>query len=711
MLSEQIVKESLGSFNWAALREHFENVGLTKADLTDLCGHIRRYTELICKYPRKKFKENRAIFFEEIRNYVNEHLGVEAEPEFISEIELIEIIEKGYQSILNTLDKCVVGSLPATIRVAGIIRRACSEYHELIRIHMKTITDMKQFNFMSGSLIQNINGNTISTDAVLEGLSDTVAMTLIMEAYKNEWFDDDIVVLPEFVKTTDDVIYQSGATQVLALIWRQWQRTEKRRRYLGGAFIECHGDRLPDNLPGNIKELIKYFPPEKGLSDREVYDYLANTRLKDRFIQNYVELEVEAGLSEKGIGIAKEASLPPIQLISGEEAHAGVSLSEILGYSIVDDNERPGGLRLIEWIRGYAVLKELANTERDIGKSIDKYTIVFKEADLINKLQNCGLEGDLATLFIYRTSLHKSSRDMFDCPLVRLDNYNYLLFGPAVININIAMVVLSNLSNRGESLGRKGQAFEKYIHDFFTKNEMEVFAFKASRDGQEFEYDAVVPWDGYLFIFECKNRSLSGNDPVQSYYFDLEVMSQAKQVKRLAAALSNYPDIIEQNMGQKYMGYKIIPCVLHSLPYSRIGDFDGVYFTDASSLKRFFEQPYFRIKIPHRIGQSTLLHRTAIRKFWEKDKPTANDFIKQLDNPFQIELSIKHLDINCLDFPLSDSEMALTLEVVRTEMTVHSVCEAMGVDADKVLKEISQISKKVNEVRARVDDSEEKKLN
>lgn len=706
MLSEQIVKEVLGSFNWKALREHIENVGLTKSDLTDLCGHVRRYTELICKYPRKQFKENRANFFNEIRNYVKEHLGVEVESEFVSEIELIELIEKGYQGILNTLDKCVVGNLPATIRVAGIIRRACAEYHELIRIHMKTITDMKQFNFMSGPYIPSINGNTISTDAVLEGLSDAVAMTLIMEAYKNDWFDDDIVVLPEFVKITDEVINQSGATQVLALIWRLWQRTEKRRRYLGGNFIECRGDKLPDELPGNIKKLIKYFPPEKGLSDRDVYDYLANARLKDRFIQNFVELEVEAGLSEKGIGIAKGASLPPIHLVSGEEAHAGISLSEVLGYSIVDDNERPGGLRLIEWIRGYAVLKELATAEKDSGESIDRYTIVFEEADLINILQKCGLEGDLATLFINRTILHKSCRDMFDCPLIRLDKSNYILFGPAIININIAMVVLSNLSNRGEVLGRKGKAFEKYIHEFFTKNEMEVFAFKANREGQEFEYDAVVPWDGYLFIFECKNRSLSGNDPVQSYYFDLEVMSQAKQVKRLAEALSNYPDIVEQNMGQQYMGLKIIPCVLHSLPYSRVGDLDGVYFTDASSLKRFFEQPYFRIKIPHRIGQATLLHRTAIRKFWEKDKPTANDFIKQLKKPFQIELSIKHLDINCLDFPLSESEMALTFEVVRTEITVHSVCEAMGVDADKVLKEIAQISKEVNKVRTKIDKGE-----
>jgi hypothetical protein len=52
----------------------------------------------------------------------------------------------------------------------------------------------------------------------------------------------------------------------------------------------------------------------------------------------------------------------------------------------------------------------------------------------------------------------------------------------------------------------------------------------------------------------------------------------------------------------------------HSLPYSRIGATSGVYFIDASALTRFFQQPYFRIKVPHRIGPTTLLHRTAIKK-------------------------------------------------------------------------------------------------
>ena len=99
---------------------------------------------------------------------------------------------------------------------------------------------------------------------------------------------------------------------------------------------------------------------------------------------------------------------------------------------------------------------------------------------------------------------------MFDCPLIRVGSSQYHLFAPSVLDLNIALVVLSNLANRGEQLGRKGKAFERSIHDTFRKSDLEVFAFSFKRNDQEFEYDAVVPWDGYIFVFECKNRRLRG---------------------------------------------------------------------------------------------------------------------------------------------------------------------------------------------------------
>ena len=247
-------------------------------------------------------------------------------------------------------------------------------------------------------------------------------------------------------------------------------------------------------------------------------------------------------------------------------------------------------------MRGYIVLKEIAKARtKDKAAVGDTYAILLEELELVGLLQGCGLKDRLAAQFIALTCLHRSSRDMFDCPLIRVASSNYLLFAPAVIDLNVAMVVLSNLSNRGAELGRKGKAFEHSVHEVFRKRSMPVFSFRVRRDGNECEYDAVVPWDSYLFVFECKNRTLSGNDPARAHYFGLEVASQAKQARRLADALAAHPDIIEQEIGADCAGLTIVPCVLHSLPYSRVDDLNGVYFSDWSALARFFDEPYLHI--------------------------------------------------------------------------------------------------------------------
>lgn len=703
-LREQIVKNALAALDWPMLQAHLDQIAVSRDQLIELCGHIRRHTDLICKYPRKKFELGRTAFLDQLRAYAEAHLGAEAGGKVASETTLIALIERGYRGILDVLGHCAIGQRPAAIRASGSISRACHEYQELLSRRDKVMAEAKELNLMSGLQLQGDNGQSVSLDAVVEGLSESVAMTLIMEAYKNSWFVHDVVVLPDFPEVDDEVRYQSGMTQELALCWRQWQRMEKRRRFLDGDLMLYRGDQLPPGLPNSITTLIAYSPEENGLSQREIYDYLANRRLHDRLIQTVMEMQIENALSRQVVGIAAGAELPPEQLVSIEEAHADVSLAEVLGYSIVEDEERPAGLRLLEWVRGYIVLKEIAKARtHDQTVFGDAYAIRLEEAELVGILKNCGLKEATAARFIELTCLHRSARDMFDCPLVRFGSSSYLLFAPAVIDLNIPMVVLSNLSNRGAELGRKGRAFEQVIHDVFRRHGMPVFGFRVHRGGEEYEYDAVVPWDKYLFVFECKNRSLSGNDPAQVYYFDLEVASHARQVRRLANALVTHPDIIEQEMGAKYTGLKIIPCVLHSLPYSRVDDIDGVYFTDWSALTRFFAQPYFRIQLPHRVGNATLLHRVAIRRFWKGEAPTADEFLNQLRRPFQLELFMKHLAVESVNFAVSEREIVVTRELVRTELTARSVSDSLGVDSDKVLQEIAAISENVKALRSELE--------
>jgi hypothetical protein len=54
-LSEDLVlvKEALGDVDWPKLRSHLDSIDLSEDALAELCGHIRRYSDWIAKYPRK----------------------------------------------------------------------------------------------------------------------------------------------------------------------------------------------------------------------------------------------------------------------------------------------------------------------------------------------------------------------------------------------------------------------------------------------------------------------------------------------------------------------------------------------------------------------------------------------------------------------------------------------------------------------------------
>ena len=578
-LSESLVKASFGKLNWPKLEGHLEEIFFSKTHLEHLRGHLRRHSSFICRYPNKAFEKRRRVYFQSLQSFVELRLGRDAKRQVEDDIELLETIECGYRGILALLDKCAISQLPPTVRVSAIISRACHEYHEWKRRHDIALSSAQDLDLTSGILITGDDGKEHSLDTVLEELSVAVAMTLVMEAHKNNWFENDILTLPRLPTVGDVERYQSGSMRFLATCWQQWQKIDKRSRYLGGELKRRSGGERPIGTPTKISTLYTYCPEKNGVSEREVYDFISNTRLKDQLIQSYFDLDIETRTSEHVTGIGSGALMPPENLVSVEEALCCTALSDILGYSVVEDEERSCGLRLIEWIRGYIVVKELVNKQFDREPvSPSNYLVSMSESKLIEILCACGLSEEASRQFVSLTCVHRRSRDMFDCPIIKVSGSEYLLFGPGLVALNVPVTILSNLSERRVSLGRKGKAFEQSLKRFLHEKALDVYSFRARRDDQEFEYDAVLAWDGYLFLFECKNRSLSGNDPTACYYLDLEVRSEQAQVLRLADALRKHPDIIEEYVGKDHVDDEVVPCVIHSLPFAKFENDSGVCF-------------------------------------------------------------------------------------------------------------------------------------
>jgi hypothetical protein len=204
-------------------------------------------------------------------------------------------------------------------------------------------------------------------------------------------------------------------------------------------------------------------------------------------------------------------------------------------------------------------------------------------------------------------------------------------------------------------------------------------------------------------ISSCRGAiSLSSHDPVQAYYFDLERQSDARQVNRLVDGLRKYPDMLAEHVVPDAVGKTIVPCVLNSLPFSLPGKHDGVFFTDSSLLKRFFQEKNFNVKVPHHIERNVkLLHRTAFHSWWAGDKPAPNDLLRQLEEPFQLKLMHAHTRAVHASFPIAENTLAVTQELTRTEETIESLATVGGADASWMRKEIAAVSAEVGALRAR----------
>ena len=497
---------------------------------------------------------------------------------------------------------------PPETRVAAAIARLWEEVQVLYERSQAYLAGGQQLDLMAGLRVQDDEGNTLDPDAVLDALARNVATTIVMEATRNKWLRDGIVELPPLPSPPAPAVFESGSTYLLAQCWRNWSLVEAGARFLG-ADLHCGPPCPDDTLSPEVDRVFLHRPPPTGHSDAERYGFVAHLRLLDRLHQSAMELQMDGRLARLYVGIDKGAALPPEHYVSSDELHALTVLTDVLGYDVIDDGAIAGGLRLVEWVRGYAVLKEIANQEGP-PTAHTSATIPHMHGlgQLAATLEQCGLPASRVQAFLDSVSLWRRSRDAFDCPLVRVGSDSALLLAPLLQQLTIAPALLSNLATRDEHLKHKGKAFEAAVRALFNSHGIKAVYYKAKRDGEIYEYDALVIWDDWVFVFECKNHSLPGLEPDATYYFDLDVATAARQAHRLAGALKRYPDILQDALGAKVEQHRVVPCVIHSLPYARDGGLDGVCFTDYSALHRFLKRAVSRCR-PALPGRRTHLDR------------------------------------------------------------------------------------------------------
>lgn len=538
------------------------------------------------------------------------------------------------------------------------------------------------------------DGTEFNVDAATTGFIENLGAVLGMLAHENNWIArDGTVVLPPLLECTKEQITEALMTEIVATSWLRWQRAEQRRRYWGGQFIEIEQGRPLTGMPAEARAYFEY-----RRSDDDMYDWIANERQKESVMQDFAELRFEAFLERRASGILSSAKLFPEQFVNLQEVNSAGFLSTILGVNIADDSTLYAGMRMVEWIRAYSTLSEIAAERiKNAESPTDRNVIRFKPGELEETLLRLGLSKKASEQFVLNATFAARSDDLFDCPLLRCSDDTALFFAPGSVHADPGMVTYSNLVSLQQKLDSKGKNFEASVMKFFKEKGFTPYSIRADRQGEVFEIDVVLSWDDHIFVFECKNRGLSELHPIQAYYFRKERTAAIAQIKRQVEALLKYPDIFPDACGVHPRGKKIVPCILHALPYSEPGPVDGVFIADWSSVSRFFTNRYLRMKQPLKLFKdSRLLHRSAMYSFWSAERPKPEDFCRQLANPVQIRIIESRMERIESVFIVDEESFGITTEYQRGPTDLKQLGKLLGFDPKALVRTERKVAKIVS---------------
>lgn len=550
---------------------------------------------------------------------------------------VLELIERGFASILARSKSCPGATLSSIAQVSAALSFACSAQAEFESLALAQLPSGQIYEMKANLLVE---GRVIDPDTEMYGVLKAVTATIMMMAYENNWFtDSNQVELPEpLFSPSPDESTDIRPVIEFAGVWHAWDRAQLRLR-LDQRSIEYLEEPFPKDFPQTVETALRVMPND----DLEFVDFIANTRLLTRTKQHSLELLQHESLSNSYPELNVQVALPPKEFLSFDEKVGLITLHECTSFDITKDANSYAGLRILEWLRGYAVLKRIAELPNEVMPDLHECP-VFSRAELVDFLIHAGLSMERAQVFLHHTCLTKSRNDVYDRPLVRVSGERYVMITPGLKAALLGPIVLSAISDAGAQIERKGKAFEERILQKIAGPEREVGSFKAKRDGEEYDYDALLVWGDFCFLFECKNRSLSGGILQQVYRSGIESSGHAHQVHRLVHGLMARPDMLDVHFPAA-RGKLLVPCVISALPYAVPRGIEGVLFGDHSMLTRFFASPIMG-QVGFRPGEPMLRQPGGeIFRQWAGDEPSPLDLLRQLICPFQFVLTQWHTEL------------------------------------------------------------------
>lgn len=679
---------------------------LAPEEMDKLCGLLLRSGDLFSKTPNLARQSRRDAFAADIVAHVTTTTGQTEGQRLAAVFTVHREIEAAYHSLGGHLAALPVRSRSpedqAAIALALIAVRS-EGLHTEADAALARMTALNLGNEIRGL---DSDGQPYSIDGVTGALLSGLRITLTMLAYEGHWFDKaGVAVFPASLDLQAAQPQDGHGCEIMAAFWRRWERVEERRRFWGGDWTLTSGPTDPRTAkegeasapPPGPSEVLQYHATEE-----EVLDWIANERAKEVAIQSFAKTI----LASFGAGPCRSPApgspvpLAPLAALRAPEIVGAGYLATVLGQNIFQDVRRFAGLRLVEWLRGYAALGFFAEEALSARTGVDRWVVRFAPGDLEARLGTVGLDLATAEAFVAHASLHKRSGDLFDTPLVRLDDGGFFLISAASFNADPGKTTLSRLNAMGAAPQDKGTVFEQAVHDLFVAQGLKPFTIDTTRDGEDYELDVLVPWGDRLFVFECKNRGLSDGNPMAGYCFGEQLDDFVSQIERQIGGLRRHPDMALAAGGIDIADYTIVPCILFSEPFALPEGRDGVKICDWSSLTRFFQERHvFRLHPYELAPNQRAVHRVALYDQWGATAPTATSLTDSLDKAVQVQVMLSRLDPRDETFPLSNTRIVHAVEFSKGDENLDELSTVLGFDPNWVRAEAKRGVAEVKKIR------------
>lgn len=583
---------------------------------------------------------------------------------FRSHVSDAGIIEECYRTISNSMKQSEIWKLAPEAQAWAMLKSATEKSQDLkVRINQaitKSASALGQGFPLDPTQIklETEAGIQVDPENAEAAIIESTGSTLSLLGHINNWFDKTtgeliLPIKPDFIG--EDTV-NSNLHTLLSLQWKRVERAWDRAR-----FFEKHLSKAP-----YISEIEEVEKREVVTGDdpdpREVFDHISLNRLTRIAYEKFM---LNGGLntprsSKKAIDISSSIQIE--DYISTYEQVATEILCDVYCLPTDDQSQQFAGISLRNWIRGYAFYECLAySDEGNPISSIENISYSY----LVGALTKIGIPADQASAFINLTTFQNSLIDLYDSPLLKVNDGSFRFFAPAFHSPAISVIILSRIGSINRSRNKdaeksipvqfqdKGKKFENKILKLFEDNGIpaKTFSYKIEKD--TFECDVVALVDETLFIFECKNYNIPLGRISELSHFLSSQKGFKKQVLRNVSHFEDDPEILRSKFGPEFKWKKIVPCILQALPWS-MGLVDDVYYYDQSALIRLVTEGKIGFHSFDRGREHPPKSHYSLNLRGDTF-PTQDELLRELENPFQIRFHSAGWDIRRILLPISNN--------------------------------------------------------